>query len=257
MSLPPEATDILERGYAVFEGACPPDELATLRAAVEDLVAELQPEQMQEPQQRALSDWAAVTPSGLALHGALHRRPDLAGIVFRPRVVETVRALLGDDARVEVTGAMVSDRQRPFFEWHTHIGGEDEGERVRRGEWPRVDSVRRILTLMYLDALDDEGGLLQLLPRRVGDPTEPPGDLSAPEWSGQVQIRAEPGSLVALEQCTWHAAHSKRGPGTRAIWACYYAAADEPCSGRFDPSLRDVPATDPLFRSLMAGSAPG
>jgi ectoine hydroxylase-related dioxygenase (phytanoyl-CoA dioxygenase family) len=251
MTLCPASTAIIEQGYASFEGVCTPDEVGRLREGIEALVREAGSPVLHSVKSQPLNDWAMLTSTGLALHRALHRRPDFVDLVLKAPVLDAVRAVLGEDMRIEVAGAVVSDAARPFFTWHTHIDGVDEGERVRAGHWPNVHRARRVLTLLYLDDLDEEGGPLLVLPRRLGDPTRPPGDLDVPDWPGHVELRVRAGTLVALEQCTWHAARSRRRPGLRMLFGCYFAAADEPPGAHTDPDIRNVPSCDPVFRSLV------
>ncbi|MCB9595966.1 MAG: phytanoyl-CoA dioxygenase family protein [Sandaracinaceae bacterium] len=219
------ARELVERGYAVFEGFADPAAVEALRAAIEELVVEIDPPRFYASPTEVLSDDVVVTSPGLAISRLLHARPALRPLVLRPELATTMRATLGDDAVLELAGAVVSDATRPFFRWHTHIDGEDEGERVKRGAWPAIADPLRVLTLLYLQDLDDDVGPLYVFPRRVGDPTPPPHDLDAHDWPGMVELRPRAGTLVALEQCTWHAADSLRGPGHRIFVGCYFAAA--------------------------------
>ncbi len=219
------ARQLREQGYAVFEGYADDAGVATLRAAIEALVRAIDPPRFYASPTEVLSDDVVITSPGLAISRLLTARPDLRPLVLRPALLDAMRATLGDDAVLELAGAVVSDRTRPFFRWHTHIDGMDEGDRVQRNAWPPVDEALRVLTLLYLQDLDDETGPLYVLPRRVGDPTEPPHDLDLHDWPGMIELRPRAGTLVALEQCTWHAADSLRGPGLRSFVGCYFAAA--------------------------------
>ncbi len=219
------AEQLRERGYAVFDGYLDPSTAATLRARLLALAEPVRPATLYEPDTRELNDWAAVSASGLALRGFAGRQPELLDRYLRPPLVALVRECLGE-ARVEELGALISDTARPFFRWHTHIGGEDEGVRFKSGHWPRPERVERVLTLLYLDDVDEDAGALYVLPRRVGEPTEPPGDIDEVEWPGRVALYPKAGTLVALEQCTWHAAAARSRPGERVLAAAYFAGSD-------------------------------
>lgn len=226
----PEAHAIETRGYAVFPDLLGADDVRRLRAAITELVADIDPPalfaQVDAPLPRPhVRTPVSLTATGLALSRLLSARPDLAPLTISPRVSGAMREVLGADMRLELAGAVVSDRSRPFFPWHTHIDGEAEGTRLRAGAWPDKRHAERVLTLLYLDDLDDDGGPLLVLPRRSGDPTPPPADVSAPEWPSQVELRPRAGTLVALEQCTWHAARPQRRDGLRIFVGCYLAAA--------------------------------
>lgn len=237
---PADAAQALrQRGYAVFEDVLDREQVATVRAAIERLAADVDPPAYHSARTRVLDDMAMLAAPGLALPRLLTARPDLAPLVLHPPVVATLRRLLGDDLVLELAGAVVSDETRPFFSWHTHIDGVDEGERLQTGVWPTPAKSQRVLTLLYLDDLDDDAGPLYVLPRREGEPTAPPADPSARRWPGQVELRPRAGSLVALEQCTWHAAASRRTRGHRVFVGCYWAAANVRRPDWADPSLAD------------------
>jgi len=235
------AAQIRARGYAVFEGLLDPGETASLRREVEGVIAEIDPPGFFAADTVQVADGVAVTSTGLAISRLLTARPALRPLVLRAPVIEAMRALLGPDARLELLGAVASDARRPFFSWHTHIDGEEEGERVKRGVWPPVEGISRVLTLLYLDDLDDESGPLYVYPRREGDPTPPPHPLDEEAWPDMVELRPKAGDLVALEQCTWHAAKSLRRPGLRLLVGAYFAAADAPRPSWLDEGLAAAP----------------
>lgn len=239
MTGPAEA--LRERGFAVLEDLVDPAGVAALRSSIDELVRAIDPPRFYASPTEVLSEDAVITSPGLALSRLLRARPALRPLVLPRALLDAMRAALGDDATIELAGAVVSDATRPFFRWHTHIDGVDEGERVKRGAWPRVDALDRVLTLLYLQDLDDDVGPLYVLPRRVGDPTPPPHDLDLREWPGMIELRPRAGTLVALEQCTWHAAGSLRGPGHRMFVGCYFAAARAPRAAWADPELSGVP----------------
>jgi len=228
------AEQLRARGYAVFEGFLGPSEASMLRDRLLTIAEPVRPATLYEPDTRELGDWAAVSASGLALRGFASRHPELLDRYLRPVLVALLRETLGE-VRVEEIGALISDRARPFFRWHTHIGGEDEGVRFKSGRWPRPDRVERVLTLLYLDDVDEEAGALYVLPRSVGDPTEPPGDIDRIEWPGRLALRPKAGTLVALEQCTWHAAAPRQRPGERVLAAAYFAGTEVASADWADP----------------------
>ena len=234
-----QATSLFERGYAVFEHLRAPHEVARLRAALDAARARLDPPALYAPESRPLDDDAFLTTSGLALPRFLPRHPALFPLVLDPRLLAALRQLLGP-LRLELAGGMISDPSRPFFRWHTHIDGEDEGERVRRQAWPAQRAPRRVLAILYLDDLDADGGPLLVHPRRVGDPAAPPHPIDDDDWPGQVELQPRAGTLVALEQHTWHAVRRQLRPGPRRFLGCYLAAADAPPAPWAHPDLADA-----------------
>lgn len=233
----------------MFEDVLDAAQVGRLRDAIEALARAIDPPAYHSAETRVLSDAAMLAAPGLAIHRLLGQRPELAPLVLHPPVVDALRGVLGHDMVLELAGAVVSDQSRPFFTWHTHIDGEDEGARLRAGTWPAVTRPERVLTLLYLDDLDEEAGPLYVYPRRVGDPTAPPGDPNARRWEGQIELRPRAGTLVALEQCTWHAAASRQSPGHRVFVGCYFAAADARRPEWADAALAD--------RLAMLGARPG
>ncbi|MCB9738654.1 MAG: hypothetical protein H6747_05240 [Deltaproteobacteria bacterium] len=189
-----------------------------------------------------------ITPTGFVIHRLLVEYPDLRPLVLPPQLIEAVQSLLGADARLEILGTVVTDRRRPFFEWHTHIDGTDESERYRAGVWPKIDRLRRIFTLLYLDDVDADGGPVLVMPRRVGDSCRPPYDIHQQRWPNDVEIRPAAGTMIVIDECTWHAVMPMLRDGERIFVGAYFAAGDTPPAGWADPSLSSVPLT-----SLAAG----
>jgi hypothetical protein len=220
-----DLTPVVHRGYAVCEGLLDPDELSRRRAAIVDVVAELGWPALWAPARQPLTEVAAITPTGL---GLMYPRPELDWSAPPAGMRAGLAALLGPDARIEAVGALVTDRSRPFFTWHTHIDGEDEDVRHRAGRWPSIARLRRVFTLLYLDDIDDDSGPLLVLPRREGDRCEPIADLDATEWPNQVVLRPRAGTLVVLDECTWHAARAMNRDGLRIFIGGYFASADTP-----------------------------
>ena len=213
------------QGYAVLRDLLAPNEVRVVRQAVIRRVERVRPPALYSRSAIDLGDGNGVTPTGFAIGQLLERSPELEPVVLPSALREVMAATLGDDHAIELVGAVISDRRRPFFSWHTHIDREDESQRVRAGRWPAVDRVLRVLALLYLDDLNDDSGPLYVLPRQVGDPTEPPHPLDQQRWPGMVELRPRAGTVVALEQCTWHAAKSMRGPGTRVFVGSYFSRA--------------------------------
>lgn len=233
------AEELATRGYAVLDGYLSREEAESLRARLLTLAEPVRPPTLYEKETRALGEWAAVSASGLALRGFAGQHPALLGSYLRGPLIALLRTSLGA-ARVEELGALISDTARPFFRWHTHIGGEDEGVRFREGRWPVVERVERVLTLLYLDDVDAAAGPLYVLPRSVGEPTEPPGDIDVVDWPGRVALTPRAGSLVAIEQCTWHAAGARGREGERVLAAAYFARADVVPAEWADPAAAEI-----------------
>lgn len=245
------AKELLEQGFSVFEKAWTDAEVDRIRELLESRYEELPPRTPWGRRDMPLSDTVMLNYTGVTFYGLLQERPEIASLLLKPEILDELRGVLGPDMRLEVVGGAVTDETRPFFAWHTHIGGYDDGEIQSSGNWPVIDNARRITTLLYLDDIDEAGGLLLTYPRRVGDPTAPPFDPSLEHWEGQAEIRIPRGSLVAMEQCTWHTALPMTRPGRRMFLGCSFRAGWEPMPSWQDHSLAAAAARHPLIASVV------
>ncbi len=243
-------TRLRERGYAVLPSVYPRKDVDALRAALLELYDEIDrppasTEHPHEPQ-----PGVEVGPAGIVFHQLATRRPDLVPLLLRPEPVAVVRGLLGDDMRLELPAGVISDHNRPFFEWHTHIGGVDDATLGYAREYPTFERSQRVTMLHYLDDLTPDNSPLLVLPRRIDEPTGPPYPQDQAEWPGQEAIHCPAGSVVILEQCTWHAAPRKVHEGLRLYIGFYFAAAEAPTSPLEDDTLGDYDGDCALFRSV-------
>jgi hypothetical protein len=253
--------ELVERGYTVFEGLYAPEWVAGIRADIEAIHAEVGQPACWSPTNQELAPDVNLCAAGLAVRRLLHMRPRWASNIVRPEVVQALRGALGDDMVLEIAGCVVSDRTRPFFGWHTHVGGIEDGEYRRAGKWPRIDRIQRVMTLTYLQDLDEGFGPMLIYPRKVGEPVEPPQDPDAESWEGQVVLDVPAGSLVAVDECTWHAVRPNRRDELRMFVGLTYAASDAPVGGWADDklaALTDLADASALLRSVlpMAHDAP-
>jgi ectoine hydroxylase-related dioxygenase (phytanoyl-CoA dioxygenase family) len=246
--------ELQERGYTVFESIYDPEWVAQVRAEIEGIHAELGSPRCYTPGNQELRPGVNLCAAGMAVRSLLSLRPRFAADLIKPEVAAAMRGALGQDMVLEVAGCVVADHSRPFFGWHMHVGGVDDGEYRKHDSWPTVSKMQRVMTLTYLQDLTDDNGPILILPRRIGDPTAPPQDPDAGSWDGQVELRVRAGSLVAVDECTWHAVRPKRSPGLRIFVGVSYAARDAPVGGWADErvgELGELEQSSELLRSLM------
>lgn len=248
---PRAARELFEKGYTVFECAYSEEEVAFLREhLVRQWDAVGRPELYANPPYSPAPN-VTFGPAGLLFLNLPTQYPELAPRLYKRHIIDTMRTLLGNDMRLEVAVGTLSDRTRPFFDWHVHIGAVDEAYYNHNRPFPTFERSERVTHLLYLDGLSKENGPLLVLPRTITDPTTPPFDTKLTEWPGQVEITCPPGSVVLLEQCTWHAAHRKESAGLRAFVGSYFGASYAPPTPWTDKSLPTWEGEDELFRSIL------
>jgi hypothetical protein len=248
----PRAVDeLFERGYTVFERAYSPAEVDYFRGHLTRVYDRIgRPKLSANPPAHPEPD-VEIGPAGIVFHKLTTHYPEMAPRLYKPRIIDTIRGLLGDDMHLELPAGALSDSSRPFFDWHIHIDGVDDAYYDNKRVYRTFDRSERVTVLLYLDDLTEENGRLLIHPRKLDDPTAPPHDVKQNEWPGQVEIACPRGSMVVLEQCTWHAARQKRSPGVRGFIGSYFAAHDAKRSPLSDESLVHWDGEDELFRSIL------
>jgi hypothetical protein len=250
------AREIRDRGFTVFDRAFSADEVAFLRDRVEQRYEGLgRPKTYARPPLEPAPD-VEIAVVGLVLYKLGVHCPELAPHLVKPEIVRTIRDVLGDDMHLEFTSAVVCNGARPFFPWHTHIGGVDNVAYRKEKLFPTFERSERVTTLLYLDDLTPEAGTLLAYPRRVDEPTPPPHDPSAEEWQGQIEVACPRGSVVVMEQCTWHAARPKRSAGLRSYIACYFTSSAAKKTSWVDDSLRPWAPEGSLLASILLPTPP-
>lgn len=233
--------ELRERGYAHVPGVLPPDEAQrhhdAVGAIVDALVATHGLEMLHADEAVPVTEGVARTPTGLALSRLLFDHPPLRPLLLPDTLRQLADALFAEP-HVEVNGCVVSDHRRPHFPWHTHIDGLDEGERQRSGVFPQPSTITRVFALLYLDGQRDGEGVLRVLPRALGAPTQNPAPLDAVDWEGQVEPRPRAGDLILLDQCTYHSVLARQTEGYRIFAGTFLA----------DASATPAPFADPDFR---------
>ena len=252
------ARKLREEGFAVFEGAVAAPDVERVRAAIRDRLAETGYEGPRFASgMTPLGDTYALSYSGVNFWRILSERPELVDLVLRPVVVDVMKEVLGDDVHLEMVSAAVADGERTFLPWHTHIGGFDDSHYPRDGDWPLPPSMERITTILYLeDIAPGPDGPLLVYPRGAEDPVAAPGPRER-EWEGQVPVPVSRGTIVALEQRTWHAALPMSRSEPRVGVCCLFRRGDVEAPAWADTSLSKLGEASPLLASLSRPPAPG
>jgi hypothetical protein len=247
----PAVNEILERGFTVFERVFSPREVAVLREPIERRYEALgRPATFARPPLEPAPD-VEISIVGLVFHKLGAHFPELAVHLLKPEIVRTVRGLLGDDMHLEYTSAVVCNDERPFFPWHMHVGGVDNVVYRKGRLFPDFERSERVTMLLYLDDLTPEAGTLLAYPRGIRDSTLPPHDPKLEHWDGEVELACESGTVVLMEQSTWHAAQPKRSRGLRAFIACYFTSSVATKTSWVDESLRPFAPKGSLLADVL------
>jgi Phytanoyl-CoA dioxygenase (PhyH) len=244
-----QAAHLLQKGYAIFQGAYSDLDIAAFRAGLEELHSWLGSPSCFSAEPREVAPHVHLVPTGLSIAKLLERRPDFAPRFLKAPVVEAIRRVLGEEMVLELTAGVIADMTRPQFAWHTHIGGQDDRRYRTTGEWPLVERPQRIGTLLYLQDMNDETGQLLLYPRAAGSSTAPPHDTALPRWEGEIAVTVPRGTLVAMDECTWHSARPMTAPGLRMFVGCNFARGSATPSPVLETSLGQHEAGE-LFGSV-------
>jgi len=243
-----------EEGYCVFESAYSDEEVDYFKHTLLDAWSELgRPSLRANPPVKPADD-VEVGPAGIIFHKLTRRWPEMAERLYKRTIVETMRALMGGLV-LELPAGVLSDATRPFFDWHVHIDGVDDAYYENKRPFPRFETSERVTHLLYLDDMTPEMGQLLVYPRRITDPTEPPFDKTLSHWEGAIPIACPRGSVVVLEQCTWHAARRMERKGIRSFVGSYFASGRAETTPLADPELANWEGDDPVFRSVLPGRA--
>jgi hypothetical protein len=244
------AAQFLRDGYALLPALVDPATVATLRETLASLHAEVGhlPLYAREPIRD--TPQTEISSTGLVFFHLLGWRPQLAPLLLHPQALAVVREVLGDSPRIELVGAVMTDHTRPFFEWHNHVGGPDD-EDIRSSGTVRATSARpqRLSYLLYLDEATPQDGPLRVLPGRPADPRTAPHPRTQTCWPGDVALTWPPGSVLLIDETTWHAVPQRHTAGWRRWIGAYFAARHVPPAQRLDPSLATV--SDPVWRELV------
>lgn len=234
-----ELTQLHKRGFLVLPPMHDAAYLAAAHAALDALHAEFgRPAPSSGGGRTHLSDDTSISSVGMTFAQIFVRRPELAADFLPPSVVSLLTAIFGGPPQVETSGAMLSDANRPMHTWHCHIGGLDE-ERVDQADPTGLppDRVRRLTVLLYLDAISANDGPLWVQPRSLADPLGCPyPGRERHAWPEQEVVAVPAGTMVLLEERTWHAALPLVSAGLRRFLGTWLVSTGSPPTQNRDPS---------------------
>lgn len=242
------AQEFRERGFARFENMFSAGEAEGLIAGLEHMW-----QRLGQPSLVSQADvWHAphvhVSPVGMTCAGILDHLPAAAAVLLRPELLMFFNEILGAGFELELGAGVLSDDRRPFFFWHHHVGGIDgEDHRGRSNSYPTFGRCERLACSLYASPLDDAHGVMLVWPRAVDASTAPPWPDTEAAWPGATEVRAPAGSVVILDQGTWHAVTPMGRPGRRGFVAFFVRRAGLAPTVRCDASLARAFARDPAL----------
>lgn len=252
-SLQNRASELLERGFTIFERLHDDDFVERGRVALERRYEALGRPPCFASSPIPMGPDVERSQTGLVLHNTLVHHPEFEPVIAPPAVVPLLRLLLGEAMTLELSSVVIADESRSFFTWHNHVGGPDDWKYRRAGVFPTFERSQRLMTLTYFDDLNDDNGPLLAYPRRISDPTAAPYHEEREDWPGLHEFRIPRGSVVVMEQCTWHAVRRKRTPGLRRLVGAWFRSPEAPPTDYVAPAYT---GGGPLLASLLprAGS---
>lgn len=252
------AEQLTARSYAVLPGLYPADKVARIRGVLARLYERLDAPPMYSKEPRWLADDIEVSGTGLVIHKLLGFDAALHRDVLEADVVAILRRALGPDMYLEFAGAVVVDHTRPFFKWHNHVGGIDDERYRRLGLRPAIETLQRVAVIVYLDPMVPGSGQLLIHPHRVSGAADPPGEVDVERWPGALAVEGPAGTVVMMDQTTWHAALPREPHDElRYFFGLWFASAEAADPEREDETLRSLESPDPLLRSVLPGRSRG
>jgi hypothetical protein len=249
-------SQLIERSYAVVPGRYDADKVARLRDGLLAIYGRLESPPLWSREPQVLGENLELSGTGLVIHKLLSFNPELHRDMLEGDIVEIIRGALGPDMHLEFAGAVITNHTRPFFKWHNHVGGIEDEKYRRLGLRPAIERPERVAMIVYLDEMGPGTGQLLIHPQRVSGAAGPPGPIEAPNWEGRVEVEGPAGTVVMIDQTTWHAALPRTiDQELRLFFGLWFAGSSAPKPERVDESLFSIDSPDPLLRSLLPRSS--
>lgn len=247
------ADELGAQGWTVLRALRAPRAIDGLIASLDRLAAEVASPVLYSEEDLVLADDVKVSPVGLTFFGLLGRAPELAGLCVEMDLVALLHEVLGPALELEQVSGVISSDARPFFFWHHHLGGIDGQDfRGDRAQLPRPpERIERLVCTIYATALDHAHGQMLVHPRRVGDALRAPCPPGRAPWPSAIALDAPSGSVVVLDEATWHAVTPMTQPGLRHFFAFFVRRAGLPPNRRVDETIGAALRADPRLAAVF------
>jgi ectoine hydroxylase-related dioxygenase (phytanoyl-CoA dioxygenase family) len=207
-----------ESGYLIVEGVLQGDLLAAVRHEAEAIAATV-------PAETGRRVWH---------ERALFRRPAFREILREPALVETARALQGEDVQLLALDLLLVRSGQIGIGWHRDVTFV-------------CNKTLSMNTGIYLQEMTEEIGPLRVVPgshRWEDGPT----DAKADPMPGEVRVQVAAGAAVFFDAALWHTGGPNRSGRDRLALFPYF--------GRYFVKRMDNYFTQPLPADLLASPDP-
>ena len=231
------------------------EECVALRAHVEETWRRLGAPVPYDAGERVLDEGVSLSSAGFVCRELLRHAPAIGPYLDRPALLDAIEGVLGPGALIEGIAGNLNDEVRPFCYWHNHVGGIHAGYFRERGLYPEPErAIHRLVAVLYLDGLSEENGEMLVFPRALGAPARAPhDDFGATTWPGQEVVHCPDGSLLLLDEYTWHAVRRQRRSGLRRYMGLYAIRFGAGTTSFTVPSLPAPAGASARFAAMLAG----
>ena len=209
-----------ERGYFTAPGFLAPDELATLQAVCDRLVAEQEAEM-----DRTGSDTLGLSARGKRyfVTNAREAAAEAADVVFGDRTAAVCRATVGDDALLfwEHFVVKMPSKVGSQFAWHQDSGYVDTPHRPYVNCWVALDDMSEANGTLYMLPYDRAGGRDRVEHDRVADSHDRVG-YHGDDPGDAVEVPA--GTAVVFSSLCFHRSGANSTDAPRRAFAMQFAA---------------------------------
>ncbi len=246
-----------ERGWAVIENVYSNEECEQMRALVDDVWRSSGSPVPYDPGEVMLGQGISLSSAGFVCRELLLHAPSVARFLDREAVLDVVDTVLGPESLIESVAGNLNDETRPFCYWHHHAGGIHAGYFRARAQYPEPQgAITRLVCVVYLDGLSNVNGEMLVWPRKPEDSASPPfDDFGKTSWEGQDVVHCGDGSLVLLDELTWHAVRPQARLGRRRYIGFYALIPGHPTTSFAVPALACSAERSDRWKNKVRGAS--
>ena len=141
------------------------------------------------------------------------------------RILSIADSLLGHDARISFTSAIVNEPGNARGDWHADWSFNQRNAGHLPEPYP-IDTVFHLPTIWMLSPFDDENGGTLVLPQSHRKDYNPTGDATIDaltSFQEEIHAAGEAGSVLMMDSRLWHATSPNLADSPRVALAVRYA----------------------------------